>query len=318
LDLIFNDTTIVFHSKENSRIRQLKISQTRFFIYLLVLIAIVLVLGNYTLDVLLDLRYHSKVESLEKNNQSLKNQLTDLGTRIEFISTKLTSIEKSDDEIRMVMGIPELDDDTRDVGIGGAEYKYNLDENLIEPQIAENLNDHMVKIDKLERIVNLEITSFENLHETFIAKEDSIRHMPALHPVLEGRITSDFGMRIHPIYKKRSKHPGIDFGAKTGTPIYAAADGIIKLAKYNGGYGKCVFIDHLYGFETRYGHMQQILVRRGGKVKRGDKIGLVGKTGTTTAPHLHFEIHFKGEEVDPNHYFFDDPALNKEVVADRQ
>ena len=142
--------------------------------------------------------------------------------------------------------------------------------------------------------------------------------MPALHPILEGRITSDFGMRMHPIFKRYRKHPGVDFAAKAGSPIYAAADGIIKLAKYNGGYGNCVFIDHLYGFETRYGHMQKILVRKGQRVKRGDKIGLVGKTGIATAPHLHFEVHFNGHEVNPQHYFFDDPSLNRFVVEENR
>jgi murein DD-endopeptidase MepM/ murein hydrolase activator NlpD len=267
---------------------------------------------------LLDLRYDSKVESLEKNNRFLKNQLTDLGTKIEFISNQLNAIEASDDELRMVLGIAELDDDMRDVGIGGAKFQYNLDEVIIEPETAEQLNNSMVLIDKLEREVKLEEESFNKLHATYYAKEDSIRHMPALHPVLEGRITSDYGMRIHPIFKKRSRHPGVDFAAKSGAPIYAAADGIVKLAQYHGGLGKCVYIDHLYGFETRYGHMKQILVRRGEKVKRGDKIGLVGNTGITTAPHLHFEVHFKGKEVNPKDYFFDDPSLNKQVVADRQ
>ena len=142
--------------------------------------------------------------------------------------------------------------------------------------------------------------------------------MPALHPVVEGRITSDFGMRMHPIFKRYRKHPGIDISAKPGMPIYAAADGVVKLATYNGGYGNCVFIDHLYGFESRYGHMQKILVRKGQRVKRGDKIGLVGKTGIATAPHLHFEIHHEGKEVNPRHYFFDDPSLNRLIVEENR
>jgi murein DD-endopeptidase MepM/ murein hydrolase activator NlpD len=125
-------------------------------------------------------------------------------------------------------------------------------------------------------------------------------------------------MRLHPIFKRYRKHPGIDFAAKKGTPIYAAADGVVKLSKHNGGYGNCVFIDHLYGYETRYGHMQKILVRSGQKVKRGEKIGLVGETGIATAPHLHFEVHYKGQEVNPRHYFFNDASINKLAIQDRQ
>jgi len=204
------------------------------------------------------------------------------------------------------------------VGIGGTNFEYKFAEQVVNPDVADDLNTQMMLIDKLEREVKLELQSFADLKSTYEAKEDSIKHMPALHPVLEGRITSDFGMRLHPIFKRYRKHPGIDFSAKQGTPIYATADGIVKLAKSNGGYGNCVFIDHLYGFESRYGHMQKILVRRGQRVKRGDKIGLVGKTGVATAPHLHFEVHYKGQEVNPEHYFFNDPSLNRLVVEENR
>jgi murein DD-endopeptidase MepM/ murein hydrolase activator NlpD len=214
----------------------------------------------------------------------------------------------------MIMGLKELSDDLRDVGIGGTNFEYKFADQIIDPDVANDLNEKMLLIDKLEREVKLEIQSFDGLINTYLAKEDSIRHMPALHPVIDGQITSDFGMRFHPIYKKFRKHPGVDFAAKPGAPIYAAADGVVKLAKYNGGYGNCVFIDHLYGFETRYGHMKNILISRGQRVKRGDKIGLVGKSGIATAPHLHFEVHYKGKEVNPRHYFFDDPSLNRLVV----
>ena len=165
---------------------------------------------------------------------------------------------------------------------------------------------------------HLVILSFNELIATYYAKEDSIRHMPAMHPVIEGRITSEYGMRLHPIFKRYRKHPGVDFAAKMGTPIYAAADGVVKLARYNGGYGNCVFIDHLYGFETRYGHMEKILVRAGQRVKRGEKIGLVGKSGIATAPHLHFEVHYKGKEVNPRNYFFDDASLNRMIVEENR
>ena len=244
----------------------------------------------------------------------MKSQLSEMGKKIENINNLLAQVEDKDDEVRMYLGVKELNADLRDVGIGGANYDYNISEKMVDPQVAEDLNDQLVVLDKLEREVKLELNSFNELINTFHAKQDTLKHMPALHPVLGGRVTSNFGRRLHPIFKIYRKHPGIDFAAKAGTPIYAAADGIIKLAKHNGGYGKCVFIDHLYGFETRYGHMQKILVRRQQRVKRGDKIGLVGKTGIATAPHLHFEVHYKGKEVNPRHYFFDDESLNQAVV----
>jgi len=308
------ESTIIFVSKDKSYIREFKISRNKFILYTLLFLTLFVVGGKYSLDWLLEFRYDSKVEFLEKNNLFLKNQLSEMGDKIEFINSQLADIAIKDDQLRVVLGVKELGDDVREVGIGGTNFEYKFAEQVVNPDVADDLNEQMVKIDKLEREVKLELKSFGDLINTYWAKQDSLKHMPALHPVLDGRITSNFGMRLHPIFKRYRKHPGIDFAAKPGTPIYAAADGVVKLAKFNGGYGNCVFIDHLYGFETRYGHMQNLLVRRGQKVKRGDKIGLVGKTGVATAPHLHFEVHYKGKEVNPRHYFFDDPSLNRLIV----
>ncbi len=312
------ESTIIFVSKDKSYIKEYKISRIKLLLYTILFLVVFLVGGNYSLDWLLEFRYDSKVEFLEKNNQFLKSQLGEMGDKIESIDGQLTIIENRDDEIRMIMGLKELGDDVRDVGIGGTNFEYKFADQIVNPDVADDLNIQMLLINKLEREVKLELQSFGDLINTYHLKEDSIKHMPALHPVLDGRITSDFGMRLHPIFKRYRKHPGIDFAAKAGAPIYATADGIVKLAKYNGGYGNCVIIDHLYGFESRYGHMQKILVRRGQRVKRGDKIGLVGKTGIATAPHLHFEVHYKGKEVNPRHYFFDDPSLNRLVVEENR
>ncbi len=312
------ESTIIFVSKDKSYIKEYKISRNKYLLYTILFLVVFLVGGNYSLDWLLEFRYDSKVEFLEKNNQFLKSQLAEMGDKIELIDGQLTIVENRDDEIRMIMGLKELGDDVRDVGIGGTNFEYKFADQIVNPDVADDLNIQMLLIDKLEREVKLELQSFGDLINTYHAKEDSIKHMPALHPVLDGRITSDFGMRLHPIFKRYRKHPGIDFAAKAGAPIYATADGIVKLAKYNGGYGNCVIVDHLYGFESRYGHMQKILVRRGQRVKRGDKIGLVGKTGIATASHLHFEVHYKGKEVNPRHYFFDDPSLNRLVVEENR
>jgi murein DD-endopeptidase MepM/ murein hydrolase activator NlpD len=312
--LALNDSRIIFVPKDNSKVKQIIVSRKRLFFFTTIFLTLFLVVGKYSLDFIIDFSYDSKVKSLEQSNGFLKNQLSKMSKKIENINNLLAQVEDKDDEVRMYLGVPELNADLRDVGIGGANYDYNISEKMVDPQVAEDLNDQLVVLDKLEREVKLELNSFNELINTYHAKEDTIKHMPALHPVLGGRVTSNFGRRLHPIFKIYRKHPGIDFAAKAGTPIYAAADGIIKLAKHNGGYGKCVFIDHLFGFETRYGHMQKILARRGQRVKRGDKIGLVGKTGIATAPHLHFEVHFKGKEVNPRHYFFDDESLNQAVV----
>jgi len=120
------------------------------------------------------------------------------------------------------------------------------------------------------------------------------------------RLSSGFGYRFHPILKMRRFHAGTDFSAPTGTEIYATGDGVIEKAKYVTGYGNHVVINHGFGYQTLYGHMSKIAVRRGQKIKRGELIGYVGNTGLSSAPHLHYEVIKNGIKVNPIHYFNND------------
>jgi len=309
-----NESTIIYLSSDETNIKQLKISRNKIIISLALLIAVIITTAKYSMDFILDITQNSRIESLKKNNEFLKARLDEMNGIVGDITAQVNQIEKKDDELRMIMGVKELDEDIRNVGIGGATFEYQLNVEDINSEHASDVSDYMNKIQKLDRELKLELSSYTDLIATYKAKEDSFRHMPALNPVLTGRIVSKVGMRNHPILKKRIHHDGLDISAKKGTPIFAAADGIIKLARYNGGYGNCVYIDHVYGFETRYGHMNKILVRNGQKVKRGDKIGLVGRTGLAEGPHLHYEVRQNGKVLDPRHYYFDELETNKAVV----
>jgi murein DD-endopeptidase MepM/ murein hydrolase activator NlpD len=118
---------------------------------------------------------------------------------------------------------------------------------------------------------------------------------------------SSYGMRIHPITKVRTMHEGMDFSARTGTPIYATGDGRVTFAgRDNSGYGMYVIIDHGYGYKTLYAHLYKTLVKKGQRVRRSDIIALVGNTGKSTGPHLHYEVRLNGKPVDPRNYYFYD------------
>jgi len=119
-----------------------------------------------------------------------------------------------------------------------------------------------------------------------------------IRPV-SGRITSPFGMRFHPILHAYRKHTGVDIAARTGTPIKAAAGGVVILARYFGAFGNAVVIDHGGGLTTMYGHCSRLAVRYGQKVKQGQTVGYVGSSGTSTGPHLHFEVQRNGVPVPP-------------------
>jgi murein DD-endopeptidase MepM/ murein hydrolase activator NlpD len=151
-------------------------------------------------------------------------------------------------------------------------------------------------------------------------KEMLFAAIPAIQPVANKQLialASGFGMRIHPVYKVKKMHTGIDFAASIGTPIYATADGVVDQLEISfSGYGKMIEIDHGFGYRTRYAHMHGFAVKKGQKVKRGDLIGYVGNTGLSTAPHLHYEVFVNGAHVNPVHYFFNDlnPAEYEKII----
>ena len=144
--------------------------------------------------------------------------------------------------------------------------------------------------------------------------------MPAIQPVSNkdlSRMASGYGYRIHPIYKTNKFHAGMDFSAKSGTPIYATGDGIIhKVRRSKRGYGNHVIIDHGFGYKTLYAHMSKYTVARGQRIKRGDVIGYVGSTGTSVAPHLHYEVHKDGKKINPVNFYYNDltPAQYEKML----
>lgn len=135
--------------------------------------------------------------------------------------------------------------------------------------------------------------------------------VPSRMPLESARLTSDFGMRTHPVLGGRRKHTGIDLAAPTGTPIYATADGIVDRAEWFSSYGLFVGIDHGAGLETRYAHMSRLAVAEGERVKKGDIIGYVGSTGRSTGPHLHYEIRMSGVAVNPIPYMVESPVQQR-------
>lgn len=130
--------------------------------------------------------------------------------------------------------------------------------------------------------------------------------LPSRNPLQGGALTSDYGMRTHPVLGGRRSHKGIDIAAPTGTPIYATADGLVSKAEPFSSYGNYVAIEHGASVQTRYAHMSRIAVAAGARVKKGDIIGYVGSTGRSTGPHLHYEVRVNGESVNPMLYMGSD------------
>jgi murein DD-endopeptidase MepM/ murein hydrolase activator NlpD len=142
------------------------------------------------------------------------------------------------------------------------------------------------------------LDSFKEIMQYVKDQRVIYRATPNIWPTL-GHITSTFGYRIHPIYAVNDFHSGLDIASNKGTAIYATADGTVRLSEWQPGYGRLVIIDHGYGYRTYYGHLSKLLVSHGARVKRGQLIALMGSTGTSTGPHLHYEVQYCGSPVNP-------------------
>ncbi|RMF59954.1 MAG: M23 family metallopeptidase, partial [Calditrichaeota bacterium] len=213
---------------------------------------------------------------------------------------------------RTILDLPKINEEVRQVGIGGTELNIPNKDILSDFSLGNDLVENLKVLKQLEREIRLEKDSYQQLITTLERRQDSVRYLPAIRPVHNAYLSSSFGNRFHPILHKNHFHKGVDLATNKGTPVYATADGYVTFAGLNGGFGRMVEINHKYGFVTYYGHLNKIYVRKGQFVKRGEKIGEVGKTGLATNTHLHYEVRYKGKPINPLSFFLDESEFYKE------
>lgn len=246
-------------------------------------------------------------EALKREIDQMNLQFEILNRDMEKVEKVLTHLQETDDNLyRTIFEAEPIATSLREGGIGGV----NRYEELQGYSNSEIVIETAMRLDKIRKKVYVQSKSFDDLIALASEKEEMLRRIPAIMPISNKdlkRTASGWGYRIHPIYKIRKFHYGMDFTAPTGTEIYATGDGVIKrVISSKRGLGKHVVIDHGYGYTTTYAHMNRFNVRKGQKVKRGDVIGFVGTTGLSTAPHLHYEVALNGKKVDPANYYFND------------
>ncbi len=258
--------------------------------------------------------FQSPVEKrLERENHQLLAQYDIMNKKLDQLELVLEDIELRDENIyRTIFQADSIPSSIRRAGFGGVN-RYQHLENMDN---AELVIKTAKRLDIVMKQLYVQSTSFDEVISLAMRKEEMLRCTPAIMPISNSdlkRTASGWGYRIHPIYKVKKFHEGMDFSAPTGTDIYATADGkVTKITNEKTGYGKRIEIDHGFGYKTLYAHMNEFNVRKGQKVKRGDVIGYVGNTGGSTAPHLHYEVHVKGRKVNPQHYYFKEDLTAEE------
>ena len=246
--------------------------------------------------------------------KKLKSEIENLVVQYDILSKKMTQIDlvlddiqQRDDNIyRVIFEADPIPSSIRKAGFGGVN-RYKDIRNFSNSELVVEITK---KADKLSKQLYIQSKSFDEVIDLAKNKADMLASIPAIQPIANkdlGRVASGYGYRIHPIYKTRKLHTGMDFTAPQGTPIYATGDGkIAKVRKSRKGYGNHVIIDHGYGYQTLYAHMKKYIVYRGQKVKRGEIIGYVGSTGTSVAPHLHYEVMKNKRKINPVNYYYND------------
>ena len=252
-----------------------------------------------------------KEKRLNREIDVLTTQYDIVEDKLNQVELVLVDIQNRDDNIyRVIFEAEPIPKSIRKAGYGGVNRYQNL-KGYSNSELIINTSE---KVDQISKQLYIQSKSYDEIIELAKNKADMLAALPAIQPVSNknlSRMASGYGYRIHPIYKTRKMHSGMDFSAKTGTPIYATGDGkVSKVRKSRRGYGNHVTIDHGYGYKTLYAHMTKYIVRKGQKVKRGEVIGYVGSTGTSVAPHLHYEVHKDGRKINPVNFYYND--LNPE------
>ncbi len=304
----FNGYQILIVPKDATKTRRLRISSStaRFFAFGS-LVALPLIIGAFFLVVFYQNQLVSMRRSLAENRQVLEQK--------DMISSRLANLERNLVKTEGTLGTLEH---TMDVELG--EMKTGLgpipEEVLLQgshPEITplrsrldelmengEDLNVSRIRMtmnDAADRIAGLN----KKIEEVYELNSDKIRFVassPSIMPV-NGWITSDFGVRHSPYSGALKMHYGLDIASPIGTPIVAPADGKVVYADFRGGYGRMLMIDHGYGLSTVYGHTSKLFVKVGDLVKKGEMVAAVGSTGSSTGPHLHYEVHVDGIPTDP-------------------
>jgi len=248
-----------------------------------------------------------KEKILRNEIEGLKQNYDKMVAKSQKMEQVLLDLEIRDDNIyRSIFGSSPIPKSIRDAGVGG-----NRSYEGLEKYDNEELMKHSFeKLDEMGRKMAIQSKSYDEITKLIKNKEEMLASIPAIQPISNvdlTRIASGFGMRIDPIYKTGKMHNGIDFTSPTGTPIYATGNGYVEKIEFSArGYGNHVVINHGYGYASLYAHMSKIIVYNGQKLKRGDVIGYVGSSGKSTGAHLHYEVIYNSEKIDPINFFHND------------
>ncbi len=268
---------------------------------------VIYVLAILVIAVLLNVVYSlffdtPRERQIRRENDMLLEQYELLSERKSLVDTVMQEVQRIDKDIYRVI----FETEPMESGMNPAsEVTY---QNLLYTEDEEIVNASALKLDSMINHDRMTASLYDVLMIKGENRSEMLPSIPGIQPIENDDLTliaSGYGYRIHPIYKIRKMHMGIDFSAPVGTSVYATGDGVIESVVRSGrGLGNRILIDHGYGYKSLYACLDELNVRNGQEIERGEMIGTVGDTGLSVAPHLHYEVHLNGEPVNPINYFF--------------
>lgn len=294
-----------YYNTETCKYEPIKVSKSAFFINIIgfLTISLIMALGLIYL-------YRVNFTPVKESNLRAKNSsiLLDwklLKEKLDNAYDHVAELQFKDDNIyRVILDTEAIPSTIREGGVGG----HNKYERLINQELERSdlIIGAYKNVDQLKKKLYIQSKSYDQISDLLAEKEKMWSSRPAIQPISNKELTrlhTTFGKRFHPILKRWNPHEGLDFTAPTGTPVYATGDGLVVRANNSDSYGNVLYINHGYGYQTRYAHLNQYIVSSGENVKRGQIIGYVGSTGRSQAPHLHYEVLYNFNPINPINFF---------------
>ncbi len=248
----------------------------------------------------------AQLSELRKQTKLQKIQVEKFSQQVKNFETEMSRLARFEKKLRIITALENSPKSLeKNWGVGGP---YGLTSHSfatsLEKEAGAMVNRLSADLGLLSNQAKIQRISFQELDEFFKNQSSMLASIPSVWPI-RGWVTSGFGFRKSPFTGLREKHEGLDIAARSGSPVRSPAEGKVMVAEKEYGYGNMVEIDHGYGFITRFGHNSKHLVKVGDKVSRGQIIALVGNTGRSTGPHLHYEVIFNGVPVNPKNYILE-------------
>jgi len=295
------------YNPETLTYEKVKVSAGRKFLRVVLVSAPSVLVGIVLTLIFVQRKETPREKDLLRDLTLQETELKRIQRELALVNDVLDDVEDRDENLyRNVLYAEDFPAEMRRMGTGGSD-KYSHLKGLRNDELLIQTSRGL---DELQRRLNAQSISFRELLKLVKEKENMITCIPSIQPVRNTDLKkpiSGFGWRVDPIYKTKQMHTGMDFTADKGTEVYATGDGVVQIVENKAwGYGKSIVINHGYGYQTRYAHLSAVGVSEGQKVKRGFLIGLVGSTGRSTGPHLHYEVIKNGVKVNPIAYYHND------------